>query len=162
MGAVGTPLAGSGPVRGEQRYERDGPKPNAWRYRDYVVGAFNGQAHDQFIREQLAGDEMAGDSPSPAWEESAWRNAIIATGFTGCMSGMMNRTARWPRNTDDLDDILVTTSTAFLGLTLGYAGAMTTSSIPSASRTITRSELLRGWTPTASIRPGWRTRDRSH
>ena len=43
-------------------YERDGPKPHAWRYRDYVIRAFNDdKPYDQFVREQLAGDEMPGD-----------------------------------------------------------------------------------------------------
>jgi hypothetical protein len=41
-------------------FERDGPKPNAWRYRDYVVRAINrDKPYDEFIREQLAGDELA-------------------------------------------------------------------------------------------------------
>ncbi|MFO1461178.1 MAG: DUF1549 and DUF1553 domain-containing protein [Verrucomicrobiota bacterium] len=103
-------------------YERDGPKPNAWRYRDYVVGAFNqDKPYDQFIREQLAGDEMAGDSPSPAWEESAWRNAIIATGFYRLHVWDDEPDSTVAAEYDDLDDILVTTSTAFLGLTLGCA-----------------------------------------
>ena len=40
-------------------YERDGPKPNAWKYRDYVIKSFNDdKPYDQFIREQLAGDEL--------------------------------------------------------------------------------------------------------
>ena len=40
-------------------YERDDPKPNAWRYRDYVIRSFNDdKPYDRFIREQLAGDEM--------------------------------------------------------------------------------------------------------
>ena len=41
-------------------YERDGEKPNAWRYRDYVIDSFNNdKPYDQFVREQLAGDEIA-------------------------------------------------------------------------------------------------------
>ncbi|MFM8422173.1 MAG: DUF1549 domain-containing protein, partial [Verrucomicrobiota bacterium] len=37
-------------------YERDGPKPHVWRYRDYVIGAFNDdKPYDLFIREQIAG-----------------------------------------------------------------------------------------------------------
>src|SRR5262249_56913115 len=40
-------------------YERDGPKPFAWRYRDYVIRAFNtDKPYDRFLREQLAGDEL--------------------------------------------------------------------------------------------------------
>jgi len=42
-------------------YERDGDKPGAWRYRDYVISSFNAdKPYDRFLREQLAGDEMAG------------------------------------------------------------------------------------------------------
>jgi len=41
--------------------EVDSPRPHAWRYRDYVIRAFNeDKPWDQFIREQLAGDELAG------------------------------------------------------------------------------------------------------
>ena len=40
-------------------YERDNPKPNVWRYRDYVIRSFNeDKPYDQFVREQIAGDEM--------------------------------------------------------------------------------------------------------
>ena len=53
-------------------YERDGPKPFAWRYRDYVIRSFNAdKPYDRFVREQLAGDEMPGDDP----------DAVIATGY---------------------------------------------------------------------------------
>ena len=40
-------------------YERDGAKPNAWRYRDYVIDALNhDKPYDRFLTEQLAGDEI--------------------------------------------------------------------------------------------------------
>src|SRR5688572_6121802 len=40
-------------------YERDNAKPNAWRYRDYVIKSFNeDKPYDRFVREQIAGDEM--------------------------------------------------------------------------------------------------------
>ena len=40
-------------------YERDGAKPNAWRYRDYVIRSLNAdKPYDRFLREQLAGDEL--------------------------------------------------------------------------------------------------------
>ncbi len=53
-------------------YERDNPKPNVWRYRDYVIRSLNAdKPYDQFVREQLAGDEFA----PPA------RDSIIATGY---------------------------------------------------------------------------------
>ncbi len=53
-------------------FERDGNKPHAWRYRDYVIRAFNDdKPYDQFIIEQLAGDEL----PEPT------ADSLIATGF---------------------------------------------------------------------------------
>jgi len=93
-------------------YERDGEKELAWRYRDYVVKAFNeDKPYNQFVREQLAGDEL--DEVTP--------DSIVATGF--------QRLGIWddePDNKiqaefDELDDVLSTTSTAFLGLTIGCA-----------------------------------------
>ena len=40
-------------------YERDAVKPNLWKYRDWVIDAFNADMpYDQFVREQLAGDEI--------------------------------------------------------------------------------------------------------
>ena len=93
-------------------YERDSEKPLAWRYRDYVVNAFNtDKPYDQFVREQIAGDELLEVTP----------DSIIATGF--------QRLGVWDDEPDDkrmaefdeLDDILSTTGTAMLGLTLGCA-----------------------------------------
>lgn len=104
-------------------YERDAPKPHAWRYRDYVIDAFNqDKPCDQFIREQIAGDELAEREWATADTLSdAARQAIVATGF--------HRLHVWddePDSTaaaeyDDLDDVLSTTGTAFLGLTVGCA-----------------------------------------
>lgn len=53
-------------------FANDYERGNAWRYRDYVVRAFNSdKPYDQFVREQIAGDEIAGDDPEK----------LIATGF---------------------------------------------------------------------------------
>ena len=93
-------------------YERDGHKPNAWRYRDYVIQAFNAdKPYDQFVLEQLAGDELPGRSPEK----------MIATGYY--------RLGLWDDEPvdhlqalyDDLDDIVSTTGQVFLGLTVGCA-----------------------------------------
>jgi hypothetical protein len=93
-------------------YERDHEKPNAWRYRDYVIRALNqDKPYDQFVREQLAGDEL----------DAVTDDALTATAFF--------RLGVWDDEPDDkrqaefdeLDDMLATTSNAFLGLTLGCA-----------------------------------------
>lgn len=92
--------------------ERDDEKPNAWRYRDYVIRALNrDKPYDQFLREQLAGDEI-----TPLTDD-----AITATAYY--------RLGVWDDEPDDgkqakadeLDDIVSTTSTAMLGLTIGCA-----------------------------------------
>ena len=55
-------------------FESDQKRPDAWRYRDYVIDAFNrDKPFDQFLREQLAGDVLAPDDPQ----------AIAALGFLG-------------------------------------------------------------------------------
>src|SRR5436305_834010 len=55
-------------------YERDGAKPNAWRYRDYVIRSFNeDKPYDRFVREQIAGDEMP--------EAKTSSDPVIATGY---------------------------------------------------------------------------------
>ena len=53
-------------------FSNDYPRPHAWRYRDYVVRAFNNdKPYDQFVREQIAGDEIKPEDPEH----------LIATGF---------------------------------------------------------------------------------
>ncbi len=89
-------------------YERDQVKPFAWKYRDWVVNAFNNDMpYDQFIREQLAGDELPGRS----------EQSVIATGFL-CLGTWNDE----PNDAEDykyerLEDLVHTTSSAFLGMT---------------------------------------------
>lgn len=104
-------------------YERDGPKPNAWRYRDYVIQSFNAdKPYHRFILEQLAGDELANEllarTGLPAPE---WRELIIATGYYRLHVWDDEPDSTLAAEYDDLDDILVTTGTAFLGMTIGCA-----------------------------------------
>ncbi|HEV8378507.1 MAG TPA: DUF1549 domain-containing protein, partial [Tepidisphaeraceae bacterium] len=93
-------------------YEMNYPRPFAWRYRDWVVKAFNDdKPFDQFIRQQVAGDEI-----TPYSDEN-----IIATGFLA--------SSRYSANEDDLHrqrmdvqiDITNATASSLLGLTLGCA-----------------------------------------
>jgi cytochrome c553 len=59
----------------------DFPVPDAWRYRNYVINAFNtDKPYDQFLREQLAGDILANEAkPQPTRERYA--ELVIATGY---------------------------------------------------------------------------------
>jgi hypothetical protein len=93
-------------------YERDGTKPNAWRFRDYVIRSFNeDKPYDRFVREQIAGDEI----------EPATADAIIATGYYRL--GLWDDEAADPLQAryDELDDILSTTAQAFLATTINCA-----------------------------------------
>ena len=103
-------------------YERDGAKPNAWRYRDYVIESFNSdKPYDRFVREQLAGDEVADEQLAEVAGSKEWRDAIIATGFYRLHVWDDEPDSTVKAEFDDLDDIMVTTTTAFLGLTIGCA-----------------------------------------
>jgi len=67
-------------------YEADAERPHAWRYRDYVVKSFNAdKPYDRFVREQIAGDELAGADGTPNPE------LLIATGVHRC--GPVHRTS---------------------------------------------------------------------
>jgi hypothetical protein len=93
-------------------FERDGLKPNAWRYRDYVIRSLNAdKPYNQFVREQLAGDEQ----PDPTTDE------IIATGFYRL--GLWDDEPADPllHKFDQFDDIVRTTGEVLLGLTIGCA-----------------------------------------
>ncbi len=104
-------------------YERDGPKPHAWRYRDYVIAAFNNdKPYDRFLIEQLAGDHLiAAEGLTPTATPQAWREAIIGTGFARLHVWDDEPDSSLAAEYDDLDDVLNTTATAFLGLTLSCA-----------------------------------------
>jgi hypothetical protein len=93
-------------------YERDGPKPFAWRYRDYVIRSFNAdKPYTQFVKEQIAGDEMPGYNP----------DAVIATGFYRL--GIWDDEPADPLQAifDGYDDLVATTGQAFLATTFNCA-----------------------------------------
>ena len=59
----------------------DLPRANAWRYRDYVIRAFNAdKRYDRFLIEQIAGDELADYEHAPAMTQEMADN-LVATGF---------------------------------------------------------------------------------
>ncbi|MDQ2948549.1 MAG: PSD1 and planctomycete cytochrome C domain-containing protein, partial [Acidobacteriota bacterium] len=94
-------------------YSNDFERPNAWRYRDYVIHSFNqDKPYDQFIREQIAGDEIDPHDPEK----------LVATGFLRmgpweqtAMSVAAETRQAW------LDDVTHSTATTFLGLTMECA-----------------------------------------
>jgi len=94
-------------------FEVNTPRANAWPYRDYVIGAFNKDLpFDQFIREQLAGDQF-GKDPATGFLVTAAR---LLPGQIGKDAASM-RLARQ----DELGEIVINTSEAFLGLSVGCA-----------------------------------------
>ena len=93
-------------------YERDGEKPYAWRYRDWVISAFNDDMpYDQFLREQIAGDLL----------EPRTESGLVASGFwhLGTWDDEPDdaRMARY----DELDDMISTVGQGFLGTTINCA-----------------------------------------
>src|SRR5579864_4741941 len=93
-------------------FEFDQARPDAWRYRDWVIAALNrDMPYDVFLRQQLAGDETDPDDPE----------AFIATGFNRCYPDMVDLNDQGLRRQNALNDITETTGLVFLGLTIGCA-----------------------------------------
>ena len=93
-------------------FKSDETRPNAWRYRDYVVRSLNeDKPFDRFVLEQIAGDELwPGDT-----------NARLATAFHRNYPDESNARDLHQRRQEILNDITDTFGLAFLGLTVGCA-----------------------------------------
>ncbi len=92
-------------------FEMNRERPTAWPYRDWVIQSLNDdKPYDAFVREQIAGDALGAD---------------IATGFL--VAGPVDQVKgsdpklRQVQRMNELDDMINTTGTAFLGLTTGCA-----------------------------------------
>jgi len=94
-------------------YSNDYERPNAWRYRDYVIHSFNtDKPYDRFIIEQIAGDELQPDDPE----------MLVAAGYlrmgpwehTGMSVAAVTRQLF-------LDDVTENAGLTFLGLSVGCA-----------------------------------------
>ncbi len=93
-------------------FKADETRPNVWRYRDYVINAFNSdKPYDRFVREQLAGDELWPRDPE----------ARIATAFNRHYPDESNARNLLQRRQEILDDVTDTVGAVFLGLTYGCA-----------------------------------------
>jgi hypothetical protein len=93
-------------------YERDSPKPAAWKYRDYVIKAFNDdKPYDRFLLEQLAGDEL----------DDASTETLTATGYYRLGIWDDEPADRLLLRYDVLDGIVATTGQVVLGMSVGCA-----------------------------------------
>ncbi len=93
-------------------FKADETRPNIWRYRDYVIQAFNDdKPYDRFIREQIAGDELYPND----------FNARIAVGFNRHFTDETNQPVIELRRQETLNDITDTVGAVFMGLTYGCA-----------------------------------------
>jgi hypothetical protein len=93
-------------------FKADETRPNMWRYRDYVIKAFNDdKPYDRFVREQIAGDELYPGDPE----------AQVAMGFNRQYIDETNAPDLFERRHQTLDDMTAVTGATFMGLTYGCA-----------------------------------------
>ena len=93
-------------------FKTDALRPQAYRYRDYVIRAFNqDRAYSRFVQEQLAGDELFPEDPE----------AIIATGFNRMWPDESNASNILLARQDALNDLTANVGNVFLGLSMGCA-----------------------------------------
>jgi hypothetical protein len=94
-------------------YERDGPKPNAYRYRDYVIRSFNAdKPYTLFLKEQIAGDEMTRTDDAAE---------IIATGFYRLGLWDDEPADRVQAEAEGFDDLVTIAGQGVLGMTMNCA-----------------------------------------
>jgi hypothetical protein len=93
----------------------DYPAPLAYRYRNWVIDAFNADLpYDEFVRDQIAGDLLAAKGPRERYAE-----LVTATGFLAVSRRFGFDSENYQHLT--IQDTIDTTGQAFLGLTLGCA-----------------------------------------
>jgi len=93
-------------------FKADETRPNAWRYRDYVINSLNAdKPYDRFVQEQLAGDEL--------WPGDG--EAVVATAFNRHFPDESNARNLMQRRQEILNDVTDTVGLVFTGLTVGCA-----------------------------------------
>ncbi|MCC7085705.1 MAG: DUF1549 domain-containing protein [Pirellulales bacterium] len=93
-------------------FKRDDLRPDAYRYRDFVIRALNDDlSYDRFVQQQLAGDELEPGNP----------DALIATGYMRLPPDEINASDIVQLRQATLDDITENAGLVFLGLTIGCA-----------------------------------------
>ncbi len=93
-------------------FKSDETRPNAWRYRDYVIQSFNAnKPYDRFVKEQIAGDELWPNDPQ----------ARVATAFNRHYPDESNARNLMQRRQEILNDVTDTVGATFLAMTYGCA-----------------------------------------
>lgn len=93
-------------------FENDATRPDMWRYRDYVIKAFNDdKPYDQFIKQQLAGDEL----------DTGNQEGLIATGFLAGYPDNHNSRDLIQRRYQIVTDMTDTVGAVFLAQTVACA-----------------------------------------
>ena len=94
--------------------------PNAWRYRDYVIDAFNqDMPYDQFVSEQLAGDLLSTDLSREQWQDK--RRMMTATAYLLLGPTNYELQDKDILEMDVVDEQIDTIGKSFLGMTIGCA-----------------------------------------
>ena len=97
--------------------DEDHRYPYAWRYRDYVIDAFNrDEPYDQFMREQVAGDLLPAENGADVNVRG-----IVATGFLALGPKLIAEQDKKKMLYDMVDEEIDVASRAFLGLTIACA-----------------------------------------
>jgi mono/diheme cytochrome c family protein len=97
--------------------EGDGDRPNAYRYRDFVIHALNDDLpYDTFVRWQFAGDEISPDKP-----DAIAATGFLAAGVNAALPDKLMEEEKLRNRANELDDMVSTTGQAMLGLTLACA-----------------------------------------
>ncbi len=93
-------------------YRQDAYRPNVWPYRDYVIQSFNDdKPYDQFMREQIAGDEIAPDDPAVAIGTAFLRHGIYEY-------NQRDAEGQWKLIQNEVTDV---TADVFMGLSVQCA-----------------------------------------
>jgi mono/diheme cytochrome c family protein len=107
----------------EGKREQDLPRPHAWRYRDYVIKAFNAdKPYDRFLLEQIAGDELADYENAPKITPELYDN-LVATGFLRMAPDptWANITGYAPDRIEVITDEMDVLGSAVMGITMKCA-----------------------------------------
>jgi Protein of unknown function (DUF1553)/Protein of unknown function (DUF1549) len=93
-------------------FKADETRPDAWRYRDYVIKSFNSdKPYNQFVREQIAGDELYPHDPE----------ALVGTGFLRNFPDESNAQTLFLRRQEYLNEITDAVGATFIGMTYSCA-----------------------------------------